>query len=237
MDLLVFLSSHEGTVVSRDEIIQAVWNGRFISDSTLTRTVADLRRTLGDDATKCEYIETIPKRGYRLVARVSSAAAASTAMMAEREASPTSRDTTRPSLVVLPFANFGPADDRYFCDGLTEEIINGLARFPGLRVISRTSAFAAHSQGGDISAIGGRLGVTHAIEGSVRRSGDRIRVTAQLIEAGHQSHLWSERFDRALADVFVIQDEIADAIARRLELTLGAGRRRAAAPTSDMDAY
>lgn len=109
---------------------------------------------------------------------------------------------------MLPFANFGPADDRCFCDGLTEEIINGLARFPGLRVISRTSAFAAHSQGGDISAIGSRLGVTHAIEGSVRRSGDRIRVTAQLIEAGHQSHLWSERFDRALADVFVIQDEI-----------------------------
>lgn len=129
-------------------------------------------------------------------------------MTAAREASATSRDNTRPSLVVLPFANFGPTDDRYFCDGLTEEIINGLARFPGLRVISRTSAFAAHSQGGDISAIGGRLGVTHAIEGSVRRSGDRIRVTAQLIEAGHQSHLWSERFDRALADVFVIQDEM-----------------------------
>ena len=237
MDLLVFLSSHEGTVVSRDEIIQAVWDGRCISESTLTRTVADLRRTLGDDARKCEYIETIPKRGYRLVARVSAAADASTEMTAELEASATSDAKTEPSIVVLPFANFGAPDDRYFCDGLTEEIINGLTRFPGLRVISRTSAFAAHSQGGDISVIGRRLGVTHAIEGSVRRSGDRIRVTAQLIEAGRQSHLWSERFDRALADVFVIQDEIADAIARRLELTLGTRRRRATAPTSDMEAY
>jgi serine/threonine-protein kinase len=237
MDLLVFLSTHEGTVLSRDEIIQAVWDGRFISESTLTRTVADLRRTLGDDARKCKYIETIAKRGYRLVARVSSIADSSTGMTAEIEASATSRDQTQPSLVVLPFANFGPTDDRYFCEGLTDEIINGLTRFSGLRVISRTSAFAAHSQGGDISAIGNRLGVTHAIEGSVRRCDDRIRVTAQLIEVEGQSHLWSERFDRALADVFVIQDEIADAIARRLELTLGAGRRRAAAPTSDIDAY
>jgi TolB-like protein len=93
--------------------------------------------------------------------------------------------------------------------------------------IVRTSAFAAHSRGGDISAIGRRLGVTHAIEGSVRRSDDRIRVTAQLIEVDRQCHVWSERFDRALADLFVIHDEIADAIARRLELTLGTRRQRA----------
>ena len=163
-------------------------------------SLGDLRRTLGDDARKCEYIETIPKRGYRLVARVSAAADASTEMTAALDASATSRDNTPPSLVVLPFANFGPTDDRYFCDGLTEEIINGLARFPGLRVISRTSAFAAHSQGGDISVIGSRLGVTHAIEGSVRRSGDRIRVTAQrTIEAFAPQERLTSRLDERTA--------------------------------------
>ena len=109
MDLLVFLSSHEGKVVSRDELIEAVWDGRFISDATLTRTVADLRRTLGDDARKCKYIETIAKRGYRLVAQVSSIADSSTEITAAIDASATSRDKTPPSLVVLPFANFGPS--------------------------------------------------------------------------------------------------------------------------------
>jgi serine/threonine-protein kinase len=232
MDLLVFLASRAGQVVSRDEIIDHVWGGRFIAETTLTRSIADLRRALGDTEHERRYIETIAKRGYRLIAPVSAGAGA-----AAPAAAADAGEADGPSLVVLPFANLDPAGDRYFCDGLTEEIINVLTRIPGLRVISRTSAFVAQQQGGDVAAIGRRLGVTHAIEGSSRRSGGRLRVTAQLIRVGDQAHVWSDRYDRLDADVFAIQEEIAEAIARRLELTLGEHGRRRAAPTCNVDAY
>ena len=229
---------HPGRVISKDEIVDAVWEGRFIAEATLTRSMADLRRALGDTAPQRQYIETIAKRGYRLVAAVSGMPAARTGR--RRRAPPRaqpSRPMNRPGLVVLPFSNLGPEDDRYFCEGLTEEIINVLTRIPGLRVISRTSAFAAHDQGGDVADIGRRLAVTHVIEGSSRRSNGRIRVTAQLIRVSDHGHVWSERYDRVLSDVFIIQDEIAAAIARRLELTLGELGRRAAPPTVSMEAY
>ncbi len=138
---------------------------------------------------------------------------------------------------MLPFSNLGPPEDGYFCEGLTEEVINVLTRIAGLRVISRTSAFAAHKDGGDVAAIGRRLGVTHVIEGSSRRAPGRVRVTAQLVRVGDQGHLWSDRYDRSAEDVFGVQDEIAEAIARRLELTLGDRARERAAPTSSPDAY
>jgi TolB-like protein/Tfp pilus assembly protein PilF len=233
MDLLVFLAGRGARVVSRDDLIEGVWGGRFIAETTLTRSIADLRRALGDTGHERRYIETIAKRGYRLIAPVSSGGAESTRAAASREASDP-RAGSR-SLVVLPFNNLGPADDGYFCDGLTEEITNVLTRLPGLRVISRTSAYVARQQGGDVAAIGRRLGVTHVIEGSSRRSEGCLRVTAQLIRVSDQGHVWSERYDRRDADVFAIQDEIAEAIARRLELTLGEPRR--AAPTTSVDAY
>ena len=235
MDLLVFLAASGGRVVSKDAIIEAVWDGRFIAEATLTRSVSELRRVLGDTGHQRRYIETIPKRGYRLIARVAPGAvdpvpgSAPSTASADAPAEP-------PSLVVLPFQNLGPEDDGYFCDGLTEEITNVLTHMPGLRVISRTSAFVARRQGGDVAAIGRRLGVTHVIEGSSRRAGGRIRVTAQLIRAFDQAHVWSERYDRLDADVFAIQDDIAEGIARRLELTLGEDRRRRAAPTGSVEA-
>ena len=235
MDLLVFLASARGRVVSKEEILDAVWNGRFVADATLTRSMADLRRALGDTRTERRHIATIPKRGYRLVASVSGVGSTEPAAVAPPVEA--SSSAAAPSLVVLPFSNLGSPDDGYFCEGLTDEIINVLTRIPGLRVISRTSAFAAHAAGGDVADIGRRLGVTHAIEGSSRRSDDRVRVTAQLIRASDHGHVWSERYDRVLSDVFVIQDEIAAGIARRLELTLGEFGRRRAAPTSSMDAY
>ena len=236
MDLLVFLASAHGRVVSKEEILDVVWNGRFVAETTLTRSIADLRRALGDTKTHRRHIETIPKRGYRLVAAVSGIGAAETAAAAP-PVEPSAANVAAPSLVVLPFSNLGSPDDGYFCEGLTEEIINVLTRIPGLRVISRTSAFAAHAAGGDVAEVGRRLGVTHAIEGSSRHSEDRVRVTAQLIRVSDQGHVWSERYDRVLSDVFAIQDEIAAAIARRLELTLGEFGRRRAAPTRSMEAY
>ena len=236
MDLLMFLAASGGRVVSKNELIDAVWEGRFIAEATLTRSIADLRRALGDTERERRYIQTIAKRGYRLIAPVSGVADTAIA----RDAAPgPSRQAPEepPSLVVLPFSNLGPPEDGYFCEGLTEEIINVLTRIAGLRVISRTSAFAAHKDGGDVAAIGRRLGVTHVIEGSSRRAPGRVRVTAQLVRVGDQGHLWSDRYDRNAGDVFGVQDEIAEAIARRLELTLGGRARERAAPTSSPEAY
>jgi serine/threonine-protein kinase len=219
MDLLVFLAGSGGRVVSREEITAAVWRGRFIAETTLTRSIADLRRALGDTSPERRYIQTIAKRGYRLIASVSPATSAAGAARAESSASA----DARPSLVVLPFSHLGPEEDHYFCEGLTEDVIGALTRIPGLRVISRTSAFAARRQGDDVAEIGRRLGVTHVLEGSSRRSHGRVRVSAQLVRASDQAHVWCDRYDRLAQDVFAIQDEIAEAIARRLALTL---RRR-----------
>ena len=129
---------------------------------------------------------------------------------------------TRPSVAVLPFADMSPGrDQEYFSDGLAEEIINVLAQIPSLRVIARTSSFAFKGKHTDLRDVARALGVSHIVEGSVRKAGDRIRVTAQLIMAGDASHLWSDRYDRDLADVFAVQDEIAAAIARALTVALG----------------
>jgi serine/threonine protein kinase/Tfp pilus assembly protein PilF len=127
--------------------------------------------------------------------------------------------SVQPSIAVLPFTNMSrDADDEYFSDGLAEEIINALVKVPGLKVIARTSAFAFKGQSMDVRKIAEVLGVDHVLEGSVRRSGNRIRVTAQMITSTDGSHLWSERYDRDLTDVFAIQDEIAAAIAGELKL-------------------
>ena len=127
----------------------------------------------------------------------------------------------QPSIAVLPFANMsGDKEQEYFSDGLAEEIINVLAHIPGLRVIARTSAFAFKGQNTDIRQIAEALGVTHVLEGSVRKSGKRVRVAGQLITAHDGSHIWSERFDRDMEDVFAIQDEIAEAIAAALKMRL-----------------
>ena len=128
---------------------------------------------------------------------------------------------SQPSIAVLPFANMsGDKEQEYFSDGLAEEIINALVKIPGLKVIARTSAFAFKGQNTDIRKIAETLGVANILEGSVRRSGNRIRVTAQLITAADGSHLWSERYDREMADVFAVQDEISAAIAGALHAKL-----------------
>ncbi len=150
---------------------------------------------------------------------------------------PTGGVEDKNSIVVLPFANLSPdSESEYFADGMTEEIINAVANVAGLRVIARTSAFAYKGSNRDVREIGKELGVGTILEGSVRRSGDRLRITAQLIDVSGGHHLWSERYDRNLADVFAIQDEIAQIIARRLGPE-GLVPRHRERPTDDLDAY
>jgi serine/threonine-protein kinase len=145
--------------------------------------------------------------------------------------------TAKPAVAVLPFANLTAAAGDYFAEGLTEEIINALTRIPGLLVTARTSSFAAQGRGGDLSEIGARLGVAHVVEGSVRRAGARIRVTAQLVQVSDGYHVWSDHYDRELTDVFALQDEIAGAIAETLRVRLTRKSGGAKRPTADLDAY
>ena len=144
------------------------------------------------------------------------------------------------SIAVLPFANMsGDRDNEYFSDGISEEIINALTQLPRLRVAARTSAFSFKGKNADLRTIGEQLNVSTVLEGSFRKAGGRLRITAQLVNVADGYHLWSERFDRELSDVFAIQDEIATAIARRLEVTLGAGADRPLVkpPTANLEAY
>jgi TolB-like protein/Tfp pilus assembly protein PilF len=207
IDLLHFLASNPGRVVGKDEIFEHVWHGDFVVESVLARSIADLRRILDDRAAAPRVIETIAKRGYRLIAPV--------AWIATGDAVP------RPSVAVLPFANLGPDPvEQYFCDGITEELTNALASVAGLRVTARTSAFAFRDLAVDVREVGRQLGVGHVVEGSVRRLDAAFRVTVQLIDASDGCHRWSRRFDRPSGDVFALQDEIAQAIRSDLEVTL-----------------
>lgn len=142
------------------------------------------------------------------------------------------------SIAVLPFENFSSdADQDHFADGLTEEILNSLARIPDLQVTARTSAFAFKGKAGDLKAVGSALGVAHVLEGSVRRSGDQLRITTQLINTGTGFHLWSQTYERRLTDIFAIQDDIARSVAGALQVTLGVGIGREPGMTRNIEAY
>src|SRR5512139_3982243 len=152
MDFLVYLAEHAGQVVSKDQILEEVWQRRFVAESVLSRSVSDLRQLLQDDAERPRFIDTIAKRGYRLVAAVLPEPASHV---------PTVQAPARPSIVVLPFVDMAPAHDQeYFCDGLAEELTNGLAELSGFRVVARTSAFAFKGRSIDVREIGRQLGVS-----------------------------------------------------------------------------
>ena len=226
IDLLEFLASNQGRMVGKDEILERVWHGEFVVESVLGRSIADLRHALGDDAASPRVIETIPKRGYRLIAPVREAGGPSV--------------PPAPSIAVLPFSNLTPeTGQQYFCDGLTEEITSALAAVPGLRVTARTSAFVFRDGVTDVREVGRRLGVSHVLEGSVRRADGELRITVQLIDASDGCHRWSRRFDRPARAVFALQDEVARAVASVLEVTLLRDREggRARPHTTNAEAH
>jgi adenylate cyclase len=225
MDLLVFLACNAGRVVPRAEILEAVLERQFVADATLSHAVAQLRDALGDDARQPRYLETISKRGYRLIAAVENVSDTDTDTM---EGEPTTRVPVAlsgaPSIAVLPFFDMSPeGDQEYLCDGVVEEITNALARLDGLRVAARTSAFAFRGKLEDAREIGRKLAVGAVLEGSLRRAGDRLRITVQLINVADGFHLWSERFDGTDADIFAFEDDIALGVAERLKVKLLAG--------------
>lgn len=280
MEVLLCLAEHAGEVVTRDEFSNEVWHPSVVSDYALTRCISELRGHLGDQAGNGRFIETIPKRGYRLIAPVTLrdpdesaqtdpgaetspdgtiAAGQKTsrlrltalgvvflvsALVAIWAYWPDGRSPAAPptpdGIAVLPFVNLSPDPNHaIFAAGMHEEVLTHLAHFGDLRVISRSSMQAIAEEGLAVPEIARRLGVSHVLEGSVRRDGNRVRVSAQLIEAASDAHLWAENYDRELTDIFAIQSEIALAIVDELELSLEprTAARLAQRPTDNIEAY
>lgn len=208
-DLLIYLIKHRDRVVEKQELFEQVWGETFVSDGALTQEVKNIRHAIGDASGFPRYIRTVHKHGYRFVADVTEEPRAAV------NADPAS------SIAVLPFANLSASPEHeYFCDGLAEELLNALTRISDLRVVARTSAFSFKHQQLDVREIGRRLNAATVLEGSVQRTGDRVRILTQLINTADGYHLWSERFDREMDDIFAIQDEIAEAILSKLRVRL-----------------
>jgi adenylate cyclase len=199
----------------REELLKAIWPDVVVTEDSLTRCVSEVRQAIGDG--KQTIIVTVPRCGYRLTApvvRVAANAEGAPGTAGETPAVPGSRASLdRPSVAVLPFANLsGDPQQDYFSDGITEDIITELSRFSELVVIARNSSFQYKGKAVDIRQVGQELNARYVLEGSVRCSGDRIRIAAQLIDAPTGAHRWAERYDRELRDVFAVQDELARAI-------------------------
>jgi adenylate cyclase len=231
-EILGILIEQAGELVSKDEIIAKVWPGTTVEESNLTVQISTLRRFLDGRFAPGGCIQTVPGRGYRFVAKVDRVAPSAP------QSSPTAQQ--RLSIVVLPFANRSDNPDRqYFADGLTEDLTTDLSRIPHSFVISRHTAFTYRNKSVSTKQIGLELGVRYVVEGSVRRLGDHVRVTVQLVDADIDAQLWAERFDRSRADLFELQDEIVTAIVGAIEPELLKFERSrvAALPQQSEDAY
>lgn len=216
-DTLAYLVEHGGSVLDKEELLRALWPDTSVEDNNLTQNISALRRALGEGHGDYRYIATVPGRGYQFVAAVKTAAGPDPGQTAEE-----------PSLAVLPFVNVGgDADYEYFADGLAEELINALSKLARVRIVARRSAFSFKGAHADVREIARQLGATLVLEGSLRRSGDRLRITAQLINAADGCHLWSERYEReaGVRDIFQVQDEITLAIVAALRLRLTSGEK------------
>ena len=213
-ETLRVLVERHGTLVSKSDLMNAVWPETAVEENSVDRNISALRKALGENSGGRQYIETIPRAGYRFIAPLSVPQAVPTAPHS-LSVSPTPAEVS--SIAVLPFADMSPARDQdYFCEGLAEELINALTRVAGLRVAARTASFQFRDPGVDVRTVAQQLSVETLLEGSVRRAGDQLRVTVQLIEAATGFHRWSQRFDRTLNDVFAIQEEIAQSVVATL---------------------
>jgi TolB-like protein len=212
LDLLRLLVERRGQLVSKDDIIETVWQGMAIEEGNLTVQVSALRRVL-DQGRKESCIQTVIGRGYRFIAAITPEDSTATA--------PPLPD--KPSIAVLPFANIsGDPEQEYFADGMVEEIVTALSKVHWLFVIARTSSFAYKGRAVDVKQVGRELGVRYLLEGSVRKTASRLRVSAQLVEIATGNHIWAERYDRELADIFAVQDEIAEQVVAAIEPPLHA---------------
>jgi TolB-like protein len=244
-DLLVFLVQNRGRVVSKDDLIDAVWGGRIVSESTLASRINAARRAVGDSGERQKLIRTISRKGLRFVGAVRiQARGEERAVELPHEIHelppPALPLPDRPAIAVLPFANLsGDPEQEYFSDGITEDIITALSKLRWFFVIARNSSFIYKGKPVRMKQVAEELGVGYVVEGSVRKVGDRVRITVQLSDAANGNSIWAERYDRALADVFAVQDEITEAIVAAIEPQLYAAEtfRSRRKPPNSMDAW
>jgi adenylate cyclase len=206
-DLLLHLIRNRDHVVSKDELLSAVWHGRTVSESTLSSRINAARSAIGDSGERQLLIRTVARRGLRFVGEVTEALVE----LQNPEAAAHSASDDRPTIAVLPFANMSddPTQD-YFSDGITEDIITDLSRWQQLAVRSRSASFRCRGAAADLGRMARELNVRYIVEGSVQRRGERIRISAQLIDTETGSHVWADRFDRP--DLFKVQDEVVRTI-------------------------
>lgn len=229
VDILCALASAKGDIVSKDELMAQVWPGLVVEENNIQVHISALRKALDAGANGQSHVVTVTGRGYRFVGIEPAVAQQSPAAEPSHPALP-----DKPSIAVLAFANLsGDAEQEYFADGISEDIITALAHFRWFFVIARQSSFTYKGRNVDVKQIARELGVRYVLEGSVRRSAQRVRITAQLVDASTGAHLWAERYDRELADIFAVQDEITEQVAGAIEpelLKAEGGRAAARAP-------
>ena len=236
MQLLICLAERAGEVVSVEELLDRVWKEVVVSQDSVYAAVPAPRRTLGDDPKSPRYIANVVRRGYRLIAPVSS--------WVEPPAEPTAHAPTalrdKPSIVVVPFVNLSrdPAQE-YFSDGITEDLITELSRWRLLAVRSRSASFRYRGVAVDMQRIGRELNVGYVVEGSVRRMGERIRISVQLVDAETGSDIWVEKFDRGLEEIFAVQDRVVQTIVSTLvgRVEVSAAEHAARKPPTSLAAY
>jgi TolB-like protein len=229
-DLLVHVVRHRDRVVSKDDLLDAVWHGRIVSESALFNRINAARSAIGDTGDAQRLIKTLPRKGIRFVGEVREV---------EEEEQPRAKPAPAP-IAVMPFNNMsGDPEQEYFADGMVEEIITALSRTHWLFVIARNSSFTYKGRAVDVKQVGRELGVRYVLEGSVRKAANRVRITAELIDVSTGAHLWADRFGGAMEDIFDLQDQVASnvvgAIARKLEQAeIERAKRK---PTESLDAY
>jgi len=245
-DLLVHLVRNRERVVSKDDLLQAVWDGRIVSESTLTSHINAVRKAIGDSGEEQRLIRTLARKGFRFIGAVEEIQSSD-----EVKSPPTGvakPDATsaqalalpdKPSIAVLPFLNLsGDPEQEYFADGVVEDIVSALSHIRWLFVIARNSSFTYKGRAVDVKQVGRELGVRYVLEGSVRNAANRVRITGQLIDATTAAHLWADRFEGTLDDIFALQDQITasvvGAIAPQLERAeIERAKRK---PTESLDA-
>jgi TolB-like protein/Tfp pilus assembly protein PilF len=244
-DLLLYLIQNRERVVSKDDVLDAVWSGRIVSESTLTSHINAVRKAIGDNGEEQRLIRTVARKGFRFVGEIREGRASDgqnsptmQPVKVDEASAPALPD--KPSIAVLAFQNLsGDPEQEYFADGVVEDIITALSRMRWLFVIARNSSFTYKGRAVDVKQIGRELGVRYVLEGSVRKLANRVRITGQLIDATTGAHLWAERFEGTLDDIFELQDQVAasvvGAIAPQLERAeIERAKRK---PTENLNAY
>ena len=222
-DLLLYFAGNPNRVIPKDELIEHIWRGRIVSDAALNSRINSARKAIGESGENQRLIKTVQRRGFLFTGEATTLSAnqASAAKVVTRAELPKLVLPDKPSIAVLPFQNLsGDPEQDYFADGVVEDIITGLSRIKWLFVIARNSSFAYKGRALDVKQVGRDLGVRYVLEGSLRKAGDRVRVGVQLIEAETSGHIWAERYDRRLEDIFALQDEITLSVIGAIEPSL-----------------